>query len=153
MTTEKQRQANRRNATRSTGPRTAQGRSVSRRNAIRHGLAASIRYDPELKIAQDELAMAMCEAVGLQSITTEAYEAAEASLDLLRIRGVRAKLYDLFVLSGCDLRTDLCEQLAKLERYERRAFSRRKRALNELHQHSLDNFLVNAPKNRDEAPT
>ncbi len=40
MTTEAQIEANRRNSQRSTGPRTAEGKSVSRRNALRHGLAA-----------------------------------------------------------------------------------------------------------------
>jgi hypothetical protein len=35
---EKQLAANRRNARKSTGPRTAQGRSVSKLNALRHGI-------------------------------------------------------------------------------------------------------------------
>lgn len=41
MTTEKQREANRRNAKASTGPKTAAGRSRSRMNALKHGLTAS----------------------------------------------------------------------------------------------------------------
>src|SRR3954470_1526071 len=40
MTTFKQIEANRRNARRSTGPITGQGKSRSRRNAVRHGLTA-----------------------------------------------------------------------------------------------------------------
>lgn len=36
--TEKQLTANRRNALRSTGPRTAKGRAVSRMNAMKHGI-------------------------------------------------------------------------------------------------------------------
>lgn len=40
MTSEAQIEANRRNAQRSTGPRTEAGKAVSRRNALRHGLAA-----------------------------------------------------------------------------------------------------------------
>jgi hypothetical protein len=40
MATERQIAANRRNAERSTGPRTAAGKERSRRNALRHGLAA-----------------------------------------------------------------------------------------------------------------
>src|SRR3954465_226 len=40
MTTFKQIDANRRNARRSTGPNTAEGKLRSRRNAVRHGLSA-----------------------------------------------------------------------------------------------------------------
>src|SRR5215217_5289031 len=40
MTTYKQIEANRRNARRSTGPTTAEGKLCSRRNAVRHGLTA-----------------------------------------------------------------------------------------------------------------
>src|SRR5271155_4199711 len=40
MTSLKQFEANRRNALRSTGPRTKDGKRASRRNALRHGLTA-----------------------------------------------------------------------------------------------------------------
>src|SRR3954449_5824741 len=40
MTTLRQIEANRRNARRSTGPNTAEGKLRSRRNAVRHGLSA-----------------------------------------------------------------------------------------------------------------
>ena len=38
--------ANRRNAQKSTGPRTAEGKEVSRGNALRHGLAAEVLHTP-----------------------------------------------------------------------------------------------------------
>ena len=40
MTSYRQIDANRRNATKSTGPNTASGKEQSRRNAVRHGLTA-----------------------------------------------------------------------------------------------------------------
>ena len=57
---------------------------------------------------------------------------AEAEVDLLRIRDVRTALfnahYEKLDVQPHDY-TELDGNLAKLERYERRAFSRRKRAL------------------------
>ena len=46
MATEKQIAANRANAKRSTGPRTLAGKTISSRNACRHGLSNSLRLDP-----------------------------------------------------------------------------------------------------------
>ena len=40
MTSSKQAEANRRNAVRSTGPKTAEGKQVSKMNALKHGLSA-----------------------------------------------------------------------------------------------------------------
>jgi hypothetical protein len=67
--------------------------------------------------------------------TEFAREAAEAELDLLRIRKIRASQLDAVVGNpGAphEAYAELAENLAKLERYERRAYSRRKRALGAL---------------------
>ena len=61
-----------------------------------------------------------------------ARQAAEAELDLLRIRKIRASQFA--VVAGnldapAEAFTELAENLAKLARYERRAYSRRKRAV------------------------
>ena len=56
MTTTKQADANRRNALGSTGPRTEEGKAVSKLNAMRHGLLAqSILLPDEDPDAFDEL--------------------------------------------------------------------------------------------------
>jgi len=52
MTSFRQIEANRRNAQLSTGPKTQQGKSRSRRNAVRHGLTAETVIDA-LEIAED----------------------------------------------------------------------------------------------------
>ena len=62
-------------------------------------------------------------------------EAAEAEIDLLRIRKIRASKFDAMVSdpdAPPEAYAELAETLDKLERYERRAFSRRKRALHVL---------------------
>ena len=46
MATERQIAANRANALRSTGPKTAAGKSKSSRNAYRHGLSGPMPFDP-----------------------------------------------------------------------------------------------------------
>jgi hypothetical protein len=46
MTTARQLEANRRNALKSTGPRTINGKQASRRNALRHGLTAETLIEP-----------------------------------------------------------------------------------------------------------
>ena len=47
MATARQRRANRLNAQRSTGPKSAQGKARASMNALRHGLRAEIPCSPE----------------------------------------------------------------------------------------------------------
>ena len=78
MTTERQRAANRRNAERSTGPRTAAGKAAARLNALRHGLAASPSLEPGANEEIDRLTQAIAgvgaspERVGLARRIAEA---------------------------------------------------------------------------------
>jgi hypothetical protein len=124
--------ANRSNAKKSTGPRSKAGRQASRRNALRHGLAIDIRTDPAYHDDIEQLAKMMSRASGRQSVSDSARDAAEAVLDLSRIRKIRASLFETIYFSDTaapDRLTELNDKLAKLERYERRAFSRRNRAM------------------------
>jgi glutathione synthase/RimK-type ligase-like ATP-grasp enzyme len=134
MPSDRQIAANRNNAKKSTGPRSKAGREISRRNARRHGLAIDIGNDPEFQDAIVKLTNAL--SSGAQDVGERARETAEAELDLLRIRKVRAWLFETFYLADAALpqgAAELNENLTKLERYERRAFSRRKRALRAMY--------------------
>ena len=130
MTSERKIAANRKNAKKSTGPRTEAGRATSRQNARRHGLATGIGSDPALRDDIEILAKLLAD--GRENIREFAREAAEAHLDLARIRKIRAGLYARMRFFGDAPTEDLMElgkQFARLERYERRAFSRRKHAM------------------------
>jgi hypothetical protein len=132
MTSERKIAANRNNARKSTGPRTEAGRATSRQNARRHGLATGIGSDPAFRDDIEMLAALLSRASGRENIGEFAREAAEAHLDLVRIRKIRAGVYARMRFFGDASTEDLmeaAEQFERLERYERRAFSRRKRAM------------------------
>jgi hypothetical protein len=132
MPSDRQIAANRSNAKKSTGPRSNAGRQASRRNALRHGLAIDIRTDPAYNDDIEQLAKVLSCARGRQNVSDSARDAAEALLDLSRIRKVRALLFETIYFpdtAAPDCLVELNDKLAKLERYERRAFSRRNRAL------------------------
>jgi hypothetical protein len=130
MTSERKIAANRKNAEKSSGPRSAAGRATSRHNARRHGLATGIGSDPALRDDIEILAKLL--AGGRENCGEFAREAAEAHLDLEGSCGSRAGLFArmrFFDAASTEDLMALAEQFARLERYERRAFSRRKRAL------------------------
>jgi hypothetical protein len=126
MATAKQIAANRKNAQRSTGPRTEVGKSISSRNAFRHGLS----------LPQDAVVAAQADIDKLvQQIVIDdthnyklldAIETASALLDLFRVRKARSQM-----LATMDLSATSAEQLRRLlaiDRYESRARTRRRRA-------------------------
>ena len=136
MASDRQIAANRRNAKKSTGPRSEAGRKASRRNARRHGLAVAIETDPAFHDDIEKLARVLSLSCGMQNVDERARDVAGAELDLLRIRKIRASLFETLSLVADDATSgslaELNDNLAKLERYERRAFSRRNRVLREM---------------------
>jgi len=136
MPSDRQIAANRKNAKKSTGPRSDAGRAASRSNALRHGLAIPIGTDPAFHDDIEKLAKALSLSSGMQNVDNCAREAAGAELDLLRIRKIRASLFETLSFVTNDATSgslaNLNDKLAKLARYERRAFSRVKRALREM---------------------
>jgi hypothetical protein len=143
--------SNRRNARRSTGPRSAAAKARTARNAFRHGLAIPLTRDPAASAETQRLAAAL---VGLSSSSyrlEQARVAAEAELELRRVRAHRKALLDRKAAELATQRPVRADELsapaelggepeataiaaalpdlATLERYERRARSRLRRAM------------------------
>ena len=145
MTSDRKIKANRANARASTGPKTAHGRARAWRNARRHGLSLPVCSDPTLSEEVETLARAIAGPDANAETQELARRVAEAQIDCRRVRQARQQLlskalsdedYDSCVsvtLKGPDkLARILSEELRRLlamDRYERRALSRRKIAI------------------------
>lgn len=147
MTSAKAIAANRRNARRSTGPRTAAGKRKVASNALRHGLGVSVP-DPAVTDAVARMTAALAGANASPQRVALVYPIAEAEVEVLRLRGARVNLIKLETASmdrGADRELaamiQLLPQLVRLERYERRAMARRNRALR-----AFRKFWVNQSK-------
>ena len=99
MASDRQIAANRRNAQNSTGPRSRAGKKRSGRNAFRHGLA---RPPSGAALAQEKEALARDIAGdGADRVTLAlARDAAEAELELARVRRVRVALIERMAAFG-----------------------------------------------------
>jgi hypothetical protein len=132
MSSARQIAANRRNAQRSSGPRTAAGKKKVGDNALRHGLAAAALRDPEIDSQIERLAKALVREARDATPREQALVIAESEITLLRVRAARINIFEQ-VLSGMGaegvIGQSQLEQLERLERYERRALSRRQRAI------------------------
>ncbi|TWB59225.1 hypothetical protein [Bradyrhizobium sacchari] len=123
MTSIRQIEANRSNAKRSTGPKTAGGKARSSRNALRHGLARSAISDAA---EAANLAVAIASGLGPQVAPDAAMALARSKLALLQIRSLRQAM--LAALLTGPLPADL-KGLPGLERYDRAALAQQKRTL------------------------
>lgn len=130
MATEKQIAANRANAKRSTGPKTAVGKSRSRRNAFRHGLSLGITRDDISSGKIDALARALVRDENDGQQLFLATSMAVAQVNLLHIERTRKDM--MVVLEGRDSDSGTLRRLAALDRYERYARTKRRRASEQL---------------------
>ncbi len=126
------RYTNRLNARASTGPKTTAGKATVARNALCHGLSLPVAGDPGFAPEVVELARTIAQSVVGQSLDGEYHQlACRIAETLIDLRRVRLAKHPLNVEVAADLRNCLkpLKQLLRLDRYEARALSRRKRAI------------------------
>ena len=131
MTSQRKIEANRRNAKRSTGPKTALGKKRSRANALKHGLAAAA-LRPVEKPDDKELYESLLGPDQSSPVKREqALAIVEATRDLEYVRSIRTKLVQSLdnIHFKCG---DLLDVVMSTERYERRALARRRKAAKRL---------------------
>jgi hypothetical protein len=126
--------ANRKNAKKSGGPRSNAGKAKSAQNALRHGLAIPIANIAALRRDVERVALGIARANREKKISDSSRRAAEAELDISRIRKCRVEIWKRYQNMPVTERSydKLNESLAKLERYERRALSKRNRTLRSM---------------------
>jgi hypothetical protein len=138
--------ANRRNAQKSTGPRSPAGKARTRYNALQHGLTIPIAQDAETVDQIINLANGFCRDSPNPVEQELAMRAAEAELEMLRVRRGRVDLINRAAKQQdrppCGLPegeratlafTNKSKILVAFDRYEHRAFARRNLALRRLH--------------------
>jgi hypothetical protein len=94
MTSAKRIEANRENSKRSTGPRTARGKSLASRNAFRHGLASVALPMPKGSPQIELLAKAICRKGATQEQYELALNVAESEFMVLKVRAARAEVIE-----------------------------------------------------------
>ena len=159
MASERQILANRRNAQKSTGPTTVLGKKRSSKNAYNHGLSLPMRNVGSQKQLQ-ELSRLYAGDASDAKILALAERAADAQADLMRVRNVKTAMLERALMKaqgGNRAQPELLDssrplligegeeeqsfvnavrhilpELTKINRYEKRAASRRDRAIHEL---------------------
>jgi hypothetical protein len=144
VSSERRAAASRRNGRAGNGPRTLAGKAKASRNALRHGLNLPVLADARASAEAQALATRIAGDGEDPALHVLALRIAEAQIDLCRIRHVRHRLLNRKTDASADDRgkgrteyvvrlaralAECGKQLSALDRYERRALSRRKSAI------------------------
>jgi hypothetical protein len=148
VASQKQIEANRRNARKSTGPLSAAGMKRASKNAFRHGLSRPM-FGAEFTRAVEALAsriLADRDKASDQNALTSARQIAEADFDLARVQRIKVALIERAAIDTLPPMPEeepqrtaeavrrVLPELIGLNRYERRAAARRDRAIRYLAQ-------------------
>jgi len=124
--------ANRRNAAKGTGPKTAAGKARAARNARRHGFNLPVLADPGFSGEIDDLARTIERSATGGAADARGHdracEIAGAIIDLRRVRAAKLPLVAALHADPTKAAGPLRE-IMRLDRYERRALWRRKLAI------------------------
>ena len=124
--------------TRGGGPRTAAGKAIASRNALRHGFAAQLNARSPAPGKAERLARAIAGADPDPVILAQAFEIAEDELVLGDIAMHKVGILERLHESHGDDRDDhdalatALQDLIRLDRYVQQACSRQKRAIRQL---------------------
>ena len=150
MTSQQKADANRANAQKSTGPKTAHGKARASRNAHQLGLSLPVLADPVLSDQVKALAREIAGEVADDHIFALAWRIAEAQIDLQRVRQARHQLLSDRLKDFGHARSpnkalapnatsqaphkptilvQVSKRVAAIDRYEQRAWSRRRFAI------------------------
>jgi hypothetical protein len=94
MATKRQIAANRRNAGKSTGPRSHAGKKRAGRNAYRYGLTVSLLSIAAVARQIEQLARKLAGKTNSEIILEQARDAAQAAIDLARVGRVKVALIE-----------------------------------------------------------
>ena len=104
--------ANRRNAQKSTGPRSTAGKDRTRYNALRHGLSIAAALDPTAADRVKELTLALDQVTTGYGEYDFAKVAAEAQVDIERVRQAKAAIVNKAAQRQSSTDLPLTEQVA-----------------------------------------
>jgi hypothetical protein len=137
MRSRAQAEASKRNGRHSQGPRSDEGKARSRLNALAHGLSSSLlrAASPDRDVQSIIEQLVESKITNYKALATAREVAAELEVEIRNVRAAKLKAYaDLHPTSQLtpEDTLEVLLTIGRIDRYERRALSRRKFAIRRL---------------------